>query len=199
MTTFNKNILITGCSGGAGKSYFIKEGIVPLGGSNFEIAISHATRKPRGKEVHGREYMFTTAEDFEKKIIEHFFLEHTKPHQGIYYGSSEQQYDSIRSNGKYGIYDLDFQGFQQLSTGKLKDHFVTVLIKTPVWQRIEWMKKRGDMTEEKIIHRVHYSEKIEMPFFNQNSKRFDVVIEEYTEKTNFGIYANKIINLACAV
>ena len=58
MTTFKKNILITGYSGGAGKSFLIKERIMPLVGNSYKTAISHTTRKPRGNEKCGEHYYF---------------------------------------------------------------------------------------------------------------------------------------------
>ncbi len=197
MTTFQKNILVTGYSGGAGKSFLITQKIIPTA-PIFQSSVSHATREPRGAEKNGKEYHFIKPLKFEKMILQRSFLEYTNPAKDIYYGSSVAEYKKARKAEKFLAFDVDYKGFEQLTAPNsiLKNQLVTVLLLTPVWQRIAWMQKRGDMTNESIIKRVSYSDKVERPFFEKNKTSFDFVLEDYTESTKVDFFANQIVN-AC--
>lgn len=197
MTTFQKNILVTGYSGGAGKSFLITQKIIPIA-PIFQPSVSHATREPRGAEENGKEYHFIKPFEFEKMILGRSFLEYTNPVKDIYYGSSIAEYEKARQSEKFLAFDVDYKGFEQLTAANsiLKDELVTILLLTPVWQRIAWMQKRGDMTENSIIKRLAYSDKVERPFFEKNKTRFDFVFDDYNESTKVDFFANQIVN-AC--
>jgi len=194
MSNYNKNILVTGYSGGAGKSYFIQNGILRITGDAMVSAKSYTTREPRGLEMNGEEYFFGSVLEFEELVTKRGLLEHTNPKPGIYYGSSKAEYNKARSAGKYLVYNVDYKGFEQLRK-KLEGEIVTVVLLPPVWQRIEWMRMRGDMSDEEIIRRIEYSDKVERPFFENNLAQFDHYINDYNGK-GFELFANKVVNSA---
>ena len=104
-------LLILSSPSGAGKTSLskkIKEEI-----KNFEISISHTTRKPRNDEVNGKDYHFVSKEDFIKKINNNEFYEYAKIYDN-YYGTSKKAVNDLLEKNKNIIFDIDWQGTQQL-------------------------------------------------------------------------------------
>ena len=105
--------------------------------NNFFISISHTTRKPRANEINGSDYFFVSKEEFEKLIREKKFLEHAKVFNN-YYGSLKDTVISRLNIGEDVIFDIDWQGTQQLK--KVKNlSLVTFFILPP---NIRVLKKR---------------------------------------------------------
>ena len=104
-------LLILSSPSGAGKTSLskkIKEEI-----KNFEISISHTTRKPRNDEVNGKDYHFISKEEFLKKINNNEFYEYAKIYDN-YYGTSKKAVNDLLEKNKNIIFDIDWQGTQQL-------------------------------------------------------------------------------------
>ena len=78
------NLFVVAAPSGAGKSSLVKA-LLELD-SHLALSVSHTTRPPRGQEQHGREYFFTTAEDFRQRAADGEFLEWAEVH-GNYYGT----------------------------------------------------------------------------------------------------------------
>ena len=104
-------LLILSSPSGAGKTSLskkIKEEI-----KNFEISISHTTRKPRNDEVNGKDYHFISKEELLKKIDNNEFYEYAKIYDN-YYGTSKKAVNDLLEKNKNIIFDIDWQGTQQL-------------------------------------------------------------------------------------
>mgnify|MGYP001305768461 FL=1 len=104
-------LLILSSPSGAGKTSLskkIKEEI-----KNFEISISHTTRKPRNDEINGKDYHFISQEEFLKKINNNEFYEYAKIYDN-YYGTSKKAVNDLLEKNKNIIFDIDWQGTQQL-------------------------------------------------------------------------------------
>ena len=104
-------LLILSSPSGAGKTSLskkIKEEI-----KNFEISISHTTRKPRNDEINGKDYHFISKEEFLKKINNNEFYEYAKIYDN-YYGTSKKAVNDLLEKNKNIIFDIDWQGTQQL-------------------------------------------------------------------------------------
>lgn len=187
-----KDIVITGFTGGSGKSYFTKRLVEFLGGTH-EISISHTSRNPRGKECDGAEYHFVHPNTFRKMIDANQFLEWNQPREDIFYGTSLQEYYRIRDQGKGVIFDVDFVGLQQLKEKNL-DLFVVALLPTSL-QRGLWMNKRGDMNGAAIGERLNFSQKVERPFFRnkKNNHFFDLKVKKY-RALHFDLLLNTVAN-----
>jgi len=82
-----------------------------VGGVDF--AISWTTRSPRGSEENGREYYFTSREEFERMIAEGKFLEYAEVF-GNLYGTARTSLDESRAAGHDLILDIDVQGAAQV-------------------------------------------------------------------------------------
>ena len=115
-------IVILSSPSGAGKTTLVKEISKK---NNFEISISHTTRKPRLNETNGKDYYFVSESEFKKLINENKFLEHAKVFKH-FYGSSKKIVIEKLSNGENLIFDIDWQGTQQIKNQKLKYEILTL-------------------------------------------------------------------------
>jgi guanylate kinase len=104
-------LFIISAPSGSGKSTLVSEVRKQLSG--IEFAVSWTTRPPRGSEQHGREYYFTTREEFERMIRESIFLEHAEVF-GNYYGTARKSLDDARAAGHDLVLDIDVQGAAQI-------------------------------------------------------------------------------------
>ena len=81
--------------------------------SGVDFSISWTTRRPRGSEEHGREYYFTTRDEFERMVAEGKFLEHAEVF-GHCYGTARQSLEDARKEGHDLLLDIDVQGAAQV-------------------------------------------------------------------------------------
>tara|TARA_B110000971_G_scaffold121011_1_gene123982 strand:- start:7561 stop:8133 length:573 start_codon:yes stop_codon:yes gene_type:complete len=116
MTSSNGGLMVILSSpSGAGKTTLTKK--IQQKYQNFKISVSHTTRKPRPNEVEGVDYFFTTQTDFEKKITGNKFYEHAKIFDNLY-GTSKDSINLLLKKNNDILFDIDWQGTQQLSKFK---------------------------------------------------------------------------------
>jgi guanylate kinase len=116
MTSSNGSImLILSSPSGAGKTTLTKK--IQQKYQNFKISVSHTTRKPRTNEVEGVDYFFINHEEFEKKISNNKFYEYAKIFDN-FYGTSQASVNELLKNNNDILFDIDWQGTQQLSKFK---------------------------------------------------------------------------------
>lgn len=99
------------------------------------ISISATTRKRRAGEVNGQDYYFVEPDEFGKMIDSGEMLEHAKVFDN-YYGTPKAPVEKALSDGKDVIFDIDWQGTQQLSEMARED-LVTVFILPPTRSELE--------------------------------------------------------------
>jgi guanylate kinase len=116
MTSSNGSImLILSSPSGAGKTTLTKK--IQQKYQNFKISVSHTTRKPRTNEVEGVDYFFVSHEEFKKKISNNEFYEYAKIFDN-FYGTSRISVNTLTKNDNNVLFDIDWQGTQQLSKFK---------------------------------------------------------------------------------
>ena len=116
MTSRNGSImLILSSPSGAEKTTLTKK--IQQKYQNFKISVSHTTRKPRSNEVEGIDYFFVSHENFEKKISNNEFYEYAKIFDN-FYGTSRDSVNVLLKNYNNVLFDIDWQGTQQLSKFK---------------------------------------------------------------------------------
>ena len=108
-------MLILSSPSGAGKTTITKK--IQQKYQNFKISVSHTTRKPRSNEVEGVDYFFVSHENFEKKISNNEFYEYAKIFDN-FYGTSRDSVNVLLKNYNNVLFDIDWQGTQQLSKFK---------------------------------------------------------------------------------
>ena len=111
----NNIMVILSSPSGAGKTTISKK--IQQKYQNFKISVSHTTRKPRPNEVEGIDYYFINESDFENKIKKNEFYEYAKIF-GNYYGTSKDSVINLLNNNNDVLFDIDWQGTQQLSKFK---------------------------------------------------------------------------------
>ena len=139
-------IVILSSPSGAGKTTLVKE---ISKRNNFQISISHTTRKPRSNETDGKDYYFVSESEFKNLIDEDKFLEYAKVFQN-YYGSSKDVVFKKLNNGENVIFDIDWQGTQQIINQKLNYKIVTIFILPPSRDELYNRLLNRDRNDEKI-------------------------------------------------
>ena len=111
---------------GAGKTTLTKK--LANNNPNLKISISHTTRKPRPNEIDGQDYHFIDKNKFDSLIKNNNFFEYAKIF-GNYYGTLKKPVLSFLNNGKDVLFDIDWQGTQQLK--KIKDLLIVTFFILP--------------------------------------------------------------------
>jgi guanylate kinase len=104
-------LFIISAPSGSGKSTLVAE--VRRLVEGLEFSISYTTRKPRGSEEDGREYHFTSVENFLEMEKQGGFLEWAEVF-GNYYGTGRGGLDHATKAGKDLLLDIDVQGAIQV-------------------------------------------------------------------------------------
>lgn len=129
------------------------------------ISISATTRQRRPGEVDGQDYYFVDIPEFNAMVDSREMLEHAKVFSN-YYGTPRQPVEEALARGQDVIFDIDWQGTQQLRE-IARDDLVTVFILPPGAKELERrLRSRAQDNEETIRHRMdkaademtHYSE-----------------------------------------
>ena len=139
-------IVILSSPSGAGKTSLVKE---ISSKNNFSISISHTTRKPRKNEINGVDYFFIKQDEFEKLIKKKKFLEYANVFNH-YYGSSEDTVFEKLDKGHNVIFDIDWQGTEQIKKKKLKYKIITIFILPPSRKELFNRLLNRDLNDEKI-------------------------------------------------
>ena len=136
---------------GAGKSTLVNALLAREPG--IKLSISYTTRAPRPNEQHGREYYFTTTEDFLARRAAGEFLESAEVH-GNYYGTSRLLIAEQMKAGTDVLLEIDWQGAHQIK--KQFPHAVGIFILPPSITALEErLKKRGQDEPQVILRRVY--------------------------------------------
>ena len=104
-------LFIISAPSGSGKSTLVNALRSQVGGIDFSI--SWTTRQPRGSEQSGREYHFTTREEFERMVAAGEFLEYAEVF-GNYYGTARRSLEEATAAGRDLLLDIDVQGAMQV-------------------------------------------------------------------------------------
>ena len=139
-------IVILSSPSGAGKTTLVKE---ISKRNNFQISISHTTRKPRSNETEGKDYYFVSEIEFQNLIHENKFLEFAKVFKH-YYGSSKDVVIKKLKKGENVIFDIDWQGTQQIKKQKLNYKIVTIFILPPSRSELYNRLLNRERNDEKI-------------------------------------------------
>ena len=97
---------------------------------NFEISISHTTRKPREGEIQNKDYYFVNDNEFKRLIKNQEFLEYAKVFNN-FYGTTRTPVINKLNKGKNVLFDIDWQGADQIKNKKLDYKLITFFILPP--------------------------------------------------------------------
>ncbi len=121
-------LIILSSPSGAGKSTLARR--LMDWDETLSFSVSATTRAPRPGEVDGRDYYFKTRAQFQAMVAAGEMLEHAQVF-GNLYGSPRAPVEAAISAGRDVLFDIDWQGGQQICNSALKDAAVTVFILPP--------------------------------------------------------------------
>ena len=120
-------MIILSSPSGAGKTTLVK---LLSEKNNFFISTSHTTRKPRQNEIDGKDYFFVSDDEFRRLIKNDEFLEYAKVFKN-FYGTSRTPVIQNLEKQKNVIFDIDWQGADQIKNKKLNYKLITFFILPP--------------------------------------------------------------------
>ena len=97
---------------------------------NFEVSISHTTRQPRPDEISNKDYFFINEDEFKRLIKNEEFLEYAKVFNN-FYGTTRTPVINKLNKGKNVLFDIDWQGADQIKNKKLDYKLITFFILPP--------------------------------------------------------------------
>ena len=140
-------VVVLSSPSGAGKTTLVKKIAKE---NNFKISISHTTRKPRTNEENGKDYFFVSEEEFKNLISKNEFLEHAKVFENRY-GSLRISVIETLNKGDNVIFDIDWQGTEQIKNQKLNYKLITFFILPPSKTELFNRLKKRDMKDKNIV------------------------------------------------
>ncbi len=120
-------MLILSSPSGAGKTTLVN---LLSKNKDFHISISHTTRKPRINEIQDEDYHFINNDEFKDLIKKNEFLEYAEVFNH-FYGTTKTPVINNLKNGKNVIFDIDWQGAQQIKSKKLQYRLITFFVLPP--------------------------------------------------------------------
>jgi len=143
-------VYIISAPSGSGKSTLVNRLMQEV--PNLCFSISYTTRPPRGHEIKGESYHFTSREDFERRLANKEFLEWADVF-GNYYGTHRSELERAKKEGKDLVLDIDVQGAGQLRCS-IPDA-VSIFVLAPSRQILEHrLRYRGEDSEAVIQRRL---------------------------------------------
>ena len=120
-------MIVLSSPSGAGKTTLVK---LLSKIDNFEISISHTTRQPRPNEVNKKDYFFVSEDKFKRLVKNEEFLEYAKVFDN-FYGTTRTPVIDKLNKGKNVLFDIDWQGADQIKNKKLDYKLITFFILPP--------------------------------------------------------------------
>ncbi len=139
-------MIILSSPSGAGKTTLVK---LLSDIDNFEISISHTTRQPRGNEKSNEDYFFVSENEFERLIQNQEFLEYAKVYNNLYGTTRTPVIDKL-NKGKNVLFDIDWQGADQIKNKKLDYKLITFFILPPSKDELFKRLSNRDMKDKLI-------------------------------------------------
>ena len=118
--------------------------------NNYYISVSHTTRKPRINEIDSQDYHFVSEEEFKSLIKNNEFLEYAKVFNN-YYGTVKSPVINNLDKGKKLIFDIDWQGTEQIKEKKLQYKLITFFILPPSKKVLFERLSNRDMKDKLIV------------------------------------------------
>lgn len=156
-------MLVLSSPSGAGKSTIART--ILANEPRLELSVSVTTRARRGSEIDGQHYHFISRSEFERLEQTDALLESAEVH-GNFYGTPRDAVNQALTNGKDMLFDIDYQGAQQLME-KARADVVSIFILPPSMVELESrLHRRAEDTEEVIINRLENAG-IEIPHWRE--------------------------------
>ena len=143
-------MIVISSPSGAGKTTLVK--LLAERNENFEISISNTTRTPRKNEIDGKDYYFINKKKFNDLINTKSFYEYAKVFNNLY-GTLKDPVIKNLSQGKDILFDIDWQGTEQIKKLKLKNKLISIFILPPNIKTLRDRLSNRDMKDKLILKR----------------------------------------------
>ena len=143
-------MVIISSPSGVGKTTLVK--LLAERNENFEISISNTTRTPRKNEIDGKDYYFINKEKFNDLINTKSFYEYAKVFNNLY-GTLKDPVIKNLSQGKDVLFDIDWQGTEQIKKLELKNKLISIFILPPNIETLRDRLSNRDMKDKLILKR----------------------------------------------
>ena len=140
-------MIILSSPSGAGKTTLVKKLSEK---DNFEISISHTTRQPRPNENHDEDYFFVDEFEFKRLIMNEEFLEYAKVFNN-FYGTTRTPVIDKLNKGRNVLFDIDWQGADQIKNKKLDYKLITFFILPPSKEILFERLSNREMKDKLIV------------------------------------------------
>jgi len=140
-------MIVLSSPSGAGKTTLVK---LLSKKKNFNISISHTTRKPRVNEIENKDYYFVNDEKFQKLVKNEEFLEYAKVFNHLY-GTTRTPVIEKLEKGENVVFDIDWQGADQIKNKKLNYKLITFFVLPPSKQVLFERLSSRDMKDKLIV------------------------------------------------
>ena len=140
-------MIILSSPSGAGKTTLVKM-LSKI--DNFDISISHTTRLPRPNENSGKDYFFVDVKEFQRLIKNQEFLEYARVFSN-FYGTTRTPVIEKLDKGKNVLFDIDWQGADQIKNKKLDYKLITFFILPPSKEVLYDRLQNRDMKDKMIV------------------------------------------------
>ena len=140
-------MVILSSPSGAGKTTLVK---LLSKNKNFNTSISHTTRKPRSSEIANKDYYFVNNDKFAQLINNEEFLEYAKVFSHLY-GTTRTPVIEKLERGENVIFDIDWQGADQIKNKKLNYKLITFFILPPSKKVLFERLSNRDMKDKLIV------------------------------------------------
>lgn len=148
-------LIILSSPSGAGKSTLAKR--LRIWDSTLRFSVSATSRPPRDGEVDGQDYFFVSVSEFQRQVAEGEMLEHAQVF-GNYYGSPKAPVQRAIDGGRDVLFDIDWQGAQQISNSALQEHVLSIFILPPSIPELHRrLVSRGQDAQDVIEQRMQKS------------------------------------------
>ena len=140
-------MVILSSPSGAGKTTLVK---LLSKNKNFHTSISHTTRRPRPSEIADKDYYFINQEKFEGLIKNEEFLEYARVFNHLY-GTTRTPVIEKLEKSENVIFDIDWQGADQIKNKKLNYKLITFFILPPSKEVLFERSSNRDMKDKLIV------------------------------------------------
>ncbi len=148
-------LIILSSPSGAGKSTLA--GRLRNWDPTLSFSISATTRSPRVGEVEGKDYFFVSVDEFQRQVNDGEMLEHAQVFEN-YYGSPKAPIAKSVDAGHDVLFDIDWQGAQQINNSSLSEHVLSIFILPPSIKELHRrLVSRGQDSDEIIERRMQKS------------------------------------------
>ena len=140
-------MIVLSSPSGAGKTTLVK---LLSKKKNFNISISHTTRKPRVNEIENKDYYFVNDGKFQKLVKNEEFLEYAKVFNHLY-GTTRTPVIEKLEKGENVVFDIDWQGADQIKNKKLNYKLITFFVLPPSKKVLFERLSSRDMKDKLIV------------------------------------------------